>query len=108
LLGVVSKKQNAEGWVVINDDAAETVEHRPAWSNDRNGPNSIALRQLRITVGIDDLQLPETEKQQGHEPYNRIGNNRQPRLRQAVFILKPEGQTNSAPAARTALLSLLL
>ena len=106
MLRVVAQQQHAERRIIIHDDAAVAVQHGTARSDDGDGSNSVALCKLRIAIGIDDLQLPEAEQKQGHEPHNRVRDDRQPHLRQAVFILEPEGQANSAPAARTVLLSL--
>ena len=106
LLRVIAEQQDAKRRVIINDDASIAVQHGTARSDDGNGPNSVTLSKLRIAIGIDDLQFPETQQKQGHKPHKRVGDDSQPHLRQTVFILKPEGQANSAPAARPSVLSL--
>ena len=86
LLGSITQQQDAEGRVVVYEDAAFPIEHGAARGNDRNRPHAIALGHLRVALRINDLQLPETKKQQRDHPYDDIGNNGQPFRRQPFII----------------------
>ena len=63
---IVPEQQNAEGGIVIHDDAAITIQHGAARSDDGDRSDAVAFRKLRIAIGVDDLQLPKAQKQQGH------------------------------------------
>ena len=91
LLRIVAQQQDAEGRIIVDQDAAFAIEHRAARRDDRNRADAIAFGELRVAVGIDDLQLPEAKQQQGHQAHDDVGNDRQPRLRQPVVVFEPDG-----------------
>src|SRR5262249_49159802 len=66
-----------------------------------NRSNAISFGELRVVVGIDDLQIPEAEKQESHQRDDEVRNEGQPRLRETIFALKPDRHTNSQPSVRS-------
>ena len=92
LLDIVAQQQHAEGGVIVDQHAAFAVEHGAAWRNHRDGAHAILFGQLLVSIGLDDLQLPETEQQQAHQDDDQVGGDGQSRLRQAAIVLKPRRQ----------------
>jgi hypothetical protein len=82
----VAQKQYAEGGIVVYENAAFAVKHGAARGDDGNRAHAIALGHLRVAVRVDDLQFPETEKQQRNHPHDHVGNDGQPVRRQAFII----------------------
>ena len=86
LFGSIAQQQDAEGGVVVYEDAAFAIEHRAARGDDGNRPNAIAFGHLRIAIRINDLQLPETKQQQRDHPDDDVGNDGQPLSRQPFIV----------------------
>src|SRR5882762_1448396 len=72
LCGIVSQQKNAEGRVVVDQDAAIAVQHTTARRDHRNGANPVALRPLQKLIGVDYLKLPETDEQHADHPHNDV------------------------------------
>ena len=88
-LRVIAQQQNAKGWVAIHQHAAFAIEHLSAWRNDGNRTRAVAVRQVRKMPGLNHLQLPESDHQQHDENYRKVGNQRQPALRDFLIVNVP-------------------
>jgi len=96
LRGIIAKKKDAEGWIIVDQNAAIAVEHAPARRDYGNGAYAVALSPLQEFVGIDDLKLPETYEQHADHPYDDVGDDGQPLLRQSIVVAKPVRHENPA------------
>src|SRR2546423_7371341 len=94
--GIVTKEEDAEGRIIINQDAAIAVQHAPARGYHWNGADAIAFRPLQVFVGIDNLQLPKAHQQDADHSYDDVGDDGQPLLRQSIVIAKPVRHENPA------------
>src|ERR1700730_18023230 len=92
--GIVSKQQDAERWVVVYQNTAVAIQHAAAGSDDGNRADAIALRPLRVLVGIDDLEFPKTDEQHADHAHDHVGDHRQPRLRQSIIVAEPVRHEN--------------
>jgi hypothetical protein len=86
---VVAKQQDAEGRIVVNEDAAVAVEHSSARRDDGDGAHAIALRHDAILVRINDLKFPEAQQQKRDHAHDHVGGGGQPFLRQSIIVAKP-------------------
>src|SRR5882762_4689966 len=73
LRGIVAKQKNAEGWVVVDQDAAIAVQHAATWRDHWNGANPVALGPLQKFIGVNNLELPETDEQHADHSHNDVG-----------------------------------
>src|SRR4029077_2789556 len=67
LIDVVAQQQHAERRIVVDKNAPFAIEHGAARRDHRHGANAILFSKLIVAIGLDDLQLPETEQQQTHQ-----------------------------------------
>ena len=93
---IVAKQQDAERWIVVDEDAAITVQHATTGSNDGDGTHAIALGHLTVFVGVDDLQFPEADQQQTDHAHDDVGGDGQPGLWQTIVVAKPVRHENPA------------
>jgi hypothetical protein len=94
--GIVAEKKDAEGRIVVDQDAAIAIEHAAARSDDGNGANAIALGHLTVLIGIDDLEFPEAEEQQSDHAHDDVGGDGQSGLWQTIVVAKPVRHENPA------------
>ena len=94
-LGIVAQQKNAEGRIAIDQHAAFAVEQGAARGDDRDVADLIAFGEIGKMAGLDDLQLPESHKQQDDERYRNVGKKRQPPLRDFLVVNAPRCQRNS-------------
>ena len=87
--GIVAEKKDAERRIVIDQDAAITIEHAAARGDDGNGANAIALGHLAVLIGVDDLEFPEAEEQQANHAHDDVGGDGQSGLWQTIVVAKP-------------------
>ncbi len=85
---VVAQEQDAEGRIIVHQHAPGAVEHGAARRDHRNGADAVPLGELRVAIGIDNLQPPKAEQQQSDQSDDDVGDDGQPRLRQATLSLK--------------------
>src|SRR5712675_296486 len=78
LCGIVAKQKNAEGWIVVYQDAAIAIQHAATWRNHWNGANPVTLRPLQKLIGVNNLELPETDEQHADHSHNDVGDDGQP------------------------------
>src|ERR1700737_5012438 len=71
--GIIAQWKNAEGRIIVDQHPAIAIQHASARRNHRDGANLVALRPLRVFIGVDDLQLPEADKQYAHHPRDHVG-----------------------------------
>ena len=53
-----------------------------------HGANTVAVGQLQIMIGINDLQIPKSDQQQGHHAHDDVGDYRESRLRKTILTFK--------------------
>jgi hypothetical protein len=96
LNGIIAKQENAEGRVIVDEYAAIAIQHPPARRDDGKIADFVALGPLQVFVGIDDLQLPESDEQHTNHSYDHIGSDGEPLLRQTIIVAKPVRHENPA------------
>ncbi len=86
---IVAEEKNAERRVVIDQNPAVAIEHAAARRNDRYRADAVTVGPLRILVGIDDLEFPESDQQKADHAYDDVGDDSQPSLRQSIIVAEP-------------------
>src|SRR5256885_229523 len=93
---LIAKEEYAEGWAVVHQHPAIAVQHAAARRNHGNVTHPIALGHGAVFVGVDDLELPETEQQNADHSHDDVGGHRQPPLRQSIVVAEPVRHENPA------------
>src|SRR2546429_5512004 len=96
LCQIIAKEEHAEGRPVVHKHTAFPVQHAAARRNDGNVAHAVALGHGAVLVGVDDLELPETEQQHADHSHNDVGGDGQPRLRQSIVVAEPVRHENPA------------
>src|SRR5262249_10819367 len=87
--GIIAQQQNAEGGIIIDENAAIAVQHATARRDYRKVADLVALSPLQVIFGIYDLKLPESHEQHTNHSHNDVGSYGQPLLRQSIIVAKP-------------------